>query len=310
MDDGRHVIFGTGPVGCWTARTLREQGRDVRAVNRSGDRPSLLPADVELVAADVADAAQARRAAEGAAVVYNAASPPYHLWQQLFPGLQAGVLAAASAAGARLVSIENLYLYDASGPITEDSPVAPVSKKGALRRRLADEVMAAHERGDVRATALRASDYYGPGVVASAFGERMFGSLVAGKPAQLLGSATLPHSVAYIEDVGHAAVVLATRDEALGSAWIAPHAPAQTQSETVEEAARILGVPPKTSVMGPLMMRIGGLFIPAARESIEMMYQFTEPFIVDSARFERTFDQAPTPTPEGLARTMAWYRER
>jgi hypothetical protein len=36
-----HVIFGTGPVGCWTARALRSQGRAVRAVNRSGARPSL-----------------------------------------------------------------------------------------------------------------------------------------------------------------------------------------------------------------------------------------------------------------------------
>jgi nucleoside-diphosphate-sugar epimerase len=175
---------------------------------------------------------------------------------------------------------------------------------------LAEEVMAAHARGDVRATALRSSDYYGPGVVASAYGERMFGSLVAGKPAQLLGSTTMPHSMAYVEDVGRAAVVLGTRPEALGSAWIAPHPPPQTQSETVEEAARILGVPPTMRAMGPLMMRIGGLFIPAARESIEMMYQFTEPFIADSTRFERTFDLTPTPIPVGLDRTLAWYRER
>ena len=29
-----HVIFGTGPVGCWTARALRGQGKQVRAVNK------------------------------------------------------------------------------------------------------------------------------------------------------------------------------------------------------------------------------------------------------------------------------------
>ena len=52
-----HVIFGTGPVGCWTARSLVERGLPVRAVNRSGMRPALLPAEVDLVAADAGDPA-------------------------------------------------------------------------------------------------------------------------------------------------------------------------------------------------------------------------------------------------------------
>ena len=50
------VIFGTGPVGCWTARALSRQGRAVRAVNRSGVRPALVPADAALASARAADA--------------------------------------------------------------------------------------------------------------------------------------------------------------------------------------------------------------------------------------------------------------
>jgi nucleoside-diphosphate-sugar epimerase len=310
MNSPVHVIFGTGPVGCWTARSLREAGFDVRAVNRSGARPALLPHDVEVVAADASDASRAREATAGASVVYHAASPAYHQWPERFPPLQAAVLGAAARAGARFVSIENLYMYDASAPIHEGSQVSPVTRKGAVRRRLADEVMRAHERGDVQATALRASDYYGPGVTDSAFGERLVGSLVSGKPAQVVGSVSMPHSVAYIEDVARAAVVLGTRDEALGSVWIAPHDDAPTQGEFVEEAARHLGVPARMRVMGALMMRIGGLFVPAARESVEMMYQFTEPFLVDSSRIERAFGLEPTPLATGIERTVAWYRRR
>ena len=171
METRLHVIFGTGPVGCWTARSLVDRGLPVRAVNRSGARPGLLPEEVELVKADVADPARAVAAAEGAAVVYQALNPPYHQWQELFPALQAGALAAAKAAGARYVSIENLYLYDSSAVMTEDSRVAPASKKGELRRRMADEVAAAHRAGEVRATQLRSSDYYGPGVTGSALGD-------------------------------------------------------------------------------------------------------------------------------------------
>jgi nucleoside-diphosphate-sugar epimerase len=303
-----HVIFGTGPVGCWTATALRALDLPVRAMNRSGKRPPLMPADVEILAADATDTAQAIAAAKGAAVVYQALNPAYDKWHEFFPALQAGALAAATAANARYVSIENLYMYDASQPIREDSPIAPVSKKGELRARLGEEVMAAHKRGDVQATALRSSDYFGPGVTGSALGELVFGNLVAGKKAQVTGSATLPHSFAYIEDVGVAAATLGTRSEALGQVWIAPHAPALTQGQMVETACRFLGILPRMSVISPLMMRLAGLFVAEARATVEMMYEFTKPFVVDSSRMEGQFGLQPTEIDHALERTVRWYQ--
>ncbi len=111
----------------------------------------------------------------------------------------------------------------------------------------------------------------------SALGERVFGYLVAGKKAQLTGSAALPHSFAYIEDVGRAAALLGTQDSAPGRVWIAPHAPAWTQGEMVEEAGRVLGTRPQFSV-------------------------------VDSSRIERAFHVSATPIPSGIAQTVEWYR--
>lgn len=310
MTTDLHVIFGIGPVGCWTARALRGNGKHVRAVNRSGARPDLMPADVEIVEGDASDPEQAREAARGASVIYQALNPPYHLWNEFFPGLQTSVLGAAMAENARYVSIENLYMYDSSKPITEDSPIAPVSKKGALRQKMAEEVMALHSRGEVRAVALRSSDYYGPGVVGSALGEMVFGNLVAGKKARMLGSAGTLHSFSYIEDVGHAAAVLGTNDTPSGGVWIAPHAPAKTQGELVEEACRVLCTETRGSVVSPFMMRLAGLFVTDARASVEMMYEFTAPFVVDSTRMEREFDLSATPMRSGIERTVSWYRDR
>jgi nucleoside-diphosphate-sugar epimerase len=269
-----------------------------------------MPADVEMAQADVTDPAQASTAVTGASVVYQALNPPYHLWHEFFPALQAAALSAARTANARYVSIENLYMYDPSKPMTEASPVAPLSRKGVLRQRMAEEVLAAHARGEVRTTALRSSDYYGPGVLGSALGERVFGNLVAGKKAQLSGSTQMPHSFSYIEDVGRAAATLGTHDTALGQVWMAPHAPARTQGQMIDEACRVLGVGPRIRAVSPLMMHVVGLFVPAARASVEMMYQFTAPFVVDSSRIEREFGLSATPIPIGIERTIAWYRDR
>src|SRR6266550_3207534 len=120
----RHVIFGTGAIGLATLDALRRRGESVRLVNRNGTAP--VPDDVEVVAGDASDPAFATAAATGAQVVYQTLNPPYHQWVELFPGLQASVLAAAQAAGARLVSMENVYMYGraAGQPFTETRPYA------------------------------------------------------------------------------------------------------------------------------------------------------------------------------------------
>jgi nucleoside-diphosphate-sugar epimerase len=307
-----HVIFGTGPAATWTARALLEAGHSVRSVNRTGKRPEFMPTQVEMVTvADAADAAQSMAAARGASVVYQCLNPPYQRWSELFPGLQHGVLTAAKNVGARYVSLENLYMYGrVRDPITEDSPVAPISKKGRLRASMSEELRRAHERGDIEVAIGRAADYYGPGVTASALGERTFRPLVAGKPAELMGNAETPHSYAYIEDVGRGLAVLGTRPEASGQVWILPHAPARTGRQTLAPAFAAAGLPEKVRVVGSLSLRMAGLFVPAARESIEMLYEFTEPFQVDSSKIQRAFGLAPTPIGEGMRRTVAWWQSR
>src|SRR5918994_1088888 len=101
----RQVGFWTGAVGLATLAALRRRGERVRLVNRPGTAP--VPHDVEVLGGDASDPAFAVAAARGAEVVYQTLNPAYHRWVELFPGLQAGVLAAAQASGARLVSMEN-----------------------------------------------------------------------------------------------------------------------------------------------------------------------------------------------------------
>lgn len=304
------MVLGTGPVGCWIARALCDMGHDVRAINRSGRRPALMPARVTVVACDAADHEALTVAADGASVIYQALNPPYHEWHRYFPALQSAALDAAFAARARYVSIDNLYMYDSSRIMTEDTRVAPRSKKGALRAKMADDLWAAHELGDVRVTVLRSSDYFGPGVTVSAMADMVFGHLAKKKTPQVLGSSTQPHSWAYIEDVGRAAAMLGTSEDALGHTWIAPHASPRTQAEMVEKACKAFGQPVKMSVISPWMLRLAGLFDRGAREMIEMTYEFIEPFVVDSTRIQRTFALTPTPVDVAIERTAQWYRER
>jgi hypothetical protein len=95
------------------------------------------------------------------------ASPPasplrsWPIWTAGFLGFPLAGLAAAEAAGARLVSTENVYMY--GRPLTEDRAYDAHTTKGPLRGRIAHDLLAAHDTGRVEVAIDRVSDYFGPG---------------------------------------------------------------------------------------------------------------------------------------------------
>jgi nucleoside-diphosphate-sugar epimerase len=140
-------------------------------------------------------------------------------------------------------------------------------------------------------------------------GGRTFYPILQGKPAQLTGRSDLPHTHTYTRDFGKALVLLGEKSEADGQAWHVPNdSPRISQGELVKMFAEEAGMPVKISTMGKTMMRLGGLFVPEAKETVEMMYEFEQPFIVDSSRFEKTFGMKATPVREAIRETVAWYK--
>src|ERR687889_367358 len=305
-----HVVFGTGPVGTSVMETLMQRGRcRVRMVNRSG-RASV-PEGVEVVGGDATHEAFVREVSQGASVVYFALNPPYNKWPELFPPLQAGVLEGAASAGAKLVAMENLYMYGLTGgrPLTEDLPYAPNTRKGAVRSRMSEELMEAHSSGRVRVAIGRASDYFGPRVLVSAAGEQVFGRAVQGKSARVAGDPNQPHTYAYAPDVGRGLVILGEHEEALGQAWHLPSPKTLTTRQFVEMIFEEVGKPTRVQAAPKILLRAMGLFNPGMREMIEMLYEFEEPFVVDDSRFEREFGEQATPLREAIHGTVRWYRE-
>jgi len=165
---------------------------------------------------------------QGAQVVYQTLNPPYPKWVELFPALQASVLAAAQATGARLVSMENVYMYGRPNgqPLTETRPYAADTKKGKLRARMARELQAAHAAGNVQVATGRASDYLGPrGGAQSMLGDRVIPAALAGKTATVLGDPDQPHTYTYLPDIGEGLAVLGEHPDAAGQVWHLPNDP-------------------------------------------------------------------------------------
>lgn len=306
-----HVVVGAGPVGSGTAVLLAEQGHEVRVVTRSGSGPK--HAGVELVRADAADAAALRRAAEGAAALYNAVNPPYHRWLTEWPPIASSLLAAAEATGAVLVTMSNLYIYgQPDGPMTEGDPLASTLPKARVRARMWEEALAAHEAGRVRVAEARASDFFGPGATVNAhLGERFIPRVLAGRPVWVFGDPDAPRTWTYLPDIARALATLGTDERAWGRAWHVPSDPPLSQRGAAEEIARLAGVrAPAMRGIPRSAVRAVGLAVPMIREIPKVLYQFEKPFIMDSSAFTSTFGITATPMEEALRTTIRYWRDR
>lgn len=305
-----HVIFGSGPVGLAVMDELLACGKPVRVVNRSGR--ATVPAGVQVVAGDATDPAFTRQICAGAAVVYQCSNPPYNAWAEQFPPLQAGVLAGAAAAGAILVSMENLYMYGATGgkPLVESLPYAAQTRKGKVRAVMAEALLAAHQQGDVRVVIGRAADFFGPRVRVSALGERVFPAALAGKAIQVLGNPDLPHTYTYMPDIGKALVLLGATEAALGQVWHIPSATTVTTRQLLQMVGDASGQPVRLQRTPKLLLQLLSLFNADIREVLEMLYQFEEPFVVDGSKFTQTFGHQATPLSTAIQATVAWWRQQ
>ena len=309
----QHVIVGAGTIGSALALHLAAEGRSVRIVTRSGSGPR--HDAVERVAADAADTERLAGLARGAVALYNCANPPYHRWATDWPPLSAALLAAAERSGAVLVTTANLYGYGpVDGPMTEDTPLASAEgTKGAVRNRMWRDALAAHESGRLRMAEARASDFYGPGLrTTSHLGEYVVPRLLAGKRGLIMqGDLDAPHSFTHVDDVVRTLATLAGDERAWGRAWHVPTAPPVTLREMATRIAAIAGVPDRGLLVLPrAAVRLGGVAVPFLRELAEVRHQFARPFVLDSTAAQRTFALSPVPLDEGLAQTVAWWREQ
>jgi nucleoside-diphosphate-sugar epimerase len=308
--DRVHVVFGAGQVG--RALSARLAGLDlaVRVVSRH--RPPGLGDEVDWRAGDATDPEAATDAAQGALVIYQCLNAPYTNWPERFPPLQRGVLSAAERNGALLVSLENIYGYGPTGgkPMTEDLPLAATTIKGRTRVAMTQELLDAADAGRVRIAIGRASDFFGAGVTESSLGERVFANAVAGKRADFIGNPDLPHTYSYVPDIAAGLATLGSDERAVGGVWHLPGPETVTTRKLLELVAGEVGHAIGIRSVPKLAVRALGLFNPMMRELVEMSYDFDEPFVLDTTKYQSTFGTDGTPLATAVAATVAWYQSR
>ena len=144
----------------------------------------------------------------------------------------------------------------------------------------------------------------------SALRERVFGNAVAGKRAGFIGHPDLPHTYSYVPDIAAGLATLGTDERAAGQVWHLPGPETVTTRALLDLVAAEVGHPVAVRNVPRLALRAMGLVSPLMRGLAEMAYEFEEPFILDTTKFESAFGTAVTPLATAITDTIAWYRTR
>ncbi len=295
-----------GTIGSILGEELRNYTNQIRLVSRN---PKRVNETDELFPAELSDGTQVEKAVEGSEVVYLLVGFDYStkVWQSKWPKLMRATIDACIKHKAKLVFFDNVYMYDINAipHMTESSIINPPSKKGAVRREIADMLLNEVKSGRLTALIARSADFYGPNNERSVLIEMVYKNMKKGKRPIWLIDANRKHSLTYTPDAAKATALLGNTVEAYNQVW---HLPTDQNTLTGKEIialfAKKMKVDPKFSVLPMLLLKLLGIFIQLMKEMPEMMYQYNRDYVFDSSKFDKRFNFKTTTYQEGVKLTI------
>jgi nucleoside-diphosphate-sugar epimerase len=308
------IVGVTGSFGLHAAQALLGHGWSVRALARdpAAAKQKVGPrTPIDFVQGDAMDARSVIAAAAGVQLVVHAANPPgYRNWTGTVLPMVESSIAAARAAGARLVMPASVYNFapDSGAEIGEEAPQRPATRKGAIRVELERRLCAASAEG-LRVLVLRAGDFFGPAAPNSALGW-----ITTRKGARLTGvyqagPADVGHAFAYMPDLGETLARLVDAEDRLGAYevfhfkghWL------DRSGDLADTIKKVVGRPDvKISAFPWLLVRLLSPFNETFRELLEMRYLQQKPIGLANDKLVAFLGEEPrTPFETALRATLA-----
>ncbi|MFD2248303.1 NAD-dependent epimerase/dehydratase family protein [Pontibacter ruber] len=308
------VLGATGSIGYAFAMELLKRGERVTVLVRDGSKaaklfgqaPNLLVAE-----GDAQDLELMKRLGRQATHIFHGINYPYNKWEGNMERVTQNVIVAASQNHATILFPGNVYNYgNIKTEITEDTPMEPGTKKGAIRVMLEQMLQQAAAEGKCRVLVLRLPDFWGPNVLNEGIAP-IFRAALKGEAMPWLVRNDIPHQLVYTPDaarVFYELVQLQPQE---------PYALYNYGGEVMPsikawqaQLASIAGNKPRHRLYSKTFISIMGLFIPVLRELKEMLYLFENTILLNDDKLHRVLPQfTETPMQQAMQETLAWFRK-
>ncbi|WP_374419895.1 NAD-dependent epimerase/dehydratase family protein [Chromobacterium sp.] len=297
------ILGANGQIAVELARELHDNYRsDLRLVSRN---PRKVNASDALLPANLLDAGQTREAVRGSDLVYFTAGlpPDSKLWETQFPLMLKNALDACRAEGAKFAYFDNTYMYPQDDRIlTEETPFAPMGRKGRVRAAMAAMVLQEMARGEIPVLIGRAPEFYGPGNTQSITNALLFDPLKQGRRPRVPLRDDTRRTLIWTPDASRALAALGNTPDAFGQTWHLPCCEDRpTYGQLATMACEAFGSEAAYALIGKWTLTAVGLFSKPAREIRELLPRYASDNLFDSSKFKRRFPDFPvTSYQEGI----------
>ncbi|NML39592.1 NAD-dependent epimerase/dehydratase family protein [Chitinophaga sp. G-6-1-13] len=285
------ILGANGQIGEELARELKRNfTSDIRIVSRNArkvnDTDSIFSADLSI-------RENAIKAVEGSEIAYFTLGLPISsdLWEEQFPRITHNIIDACKINRAKLVFFDNTYMYPQDGRIlTEQTPFAPVGRKGRVRQAMADMLLQEMKAGTIEAVICRAPEFYGPGKTQSITNTLIFDNIKKHKKLKVPLRDDKLRSLIWTPDASRATALIGNTPDACNQTW---HLPVDdnrlTYKQFIALASTVYHAALKYSVIPKLIFKIGALFNNRVKELQELLPRYEHDNIFDDSKFRKRF---------------------
>lgn len=302
------VLGASGNVGRITVAHLLKNGYKVIAYGRS--TPQFIDGNVECKSIDYHRQSDIDSVYNHADVVLIMVGFEYSLkvWKREWPLLMSKVYKnIEDHEDEHTIFFDNVYGYGlVDGPMTEDTPLNPVSKKGAVRAEINKNLNNFITRG-LPVTVTKSADFYGPGVSSSVMGPRFHEMLNKGI-FEWLGDPKAYHTFTYLPDIPP--FVLTVIEKKLYGNYHIPSFDGSMSGHSIKKILEEhLGTELTTRSISGFSLWALALVMKPLRELKEMMYQYTNYYKFDSTKARSASkDTQVTDMKDGIIAQYKSYR--
>ncbi|MBK1896738.1 NAD-dependent epimerase/dehydratase family protein [Chryseobacterium paridis] len=285
------ILGANGQIGEELARELKKNfTSDIRIVSRN---PKKVNDTDTTFSADLFVKENAIEAVKGSQIAYFTLGLPMNtdLWEKRFPTITKNVIEACKVNGAKLVFFDNTYMYPQNNNLlTEDTPFAPVGRKGKVRKEMAEMVLKEMKLREMDVVICRAPEFYGPGKTQSITNALIFDAIKEGKKLKVPLRDDKLRSLIWTPDASKATALIGNTPDAYGQTW---HLPVDnhklTYKQFIELASEIYGQELKYTTIPKFAFRLSALFNENAQELKELLPRYGYDNLFDDSKFRKRF---------------------
>ena len=309
----KHLVLGaTGSIGFAYIAELLKNDIPVAALVRNKEKAEKLFGKnplLEIIIADATDRNALKEIAKNKEYIFHGVNYPYNLWEKYMEKVTENVIEAAGVNESTIIFPGNIYEYGNINEIKEETIPNPTTRKGKIRLKLHDLLLAAAESNICRVIFVRLPDFFGPNVTNGLI-EPIFGNASRGKKMVYLLNADVPHQFVYTPDAACVMHLLSLQQglpvfaEYNFASFVVP-----SFREWALQIAEIAGGPSKIQVIPKLLVNILALFNPVVKELKENYYLFENNVQLNDNKVRELLPGfKDTERSEMIKETLDWFR--